>query len=405
MLSMRGDGLGLAARMVQEGHDVSVYIQSPFFEAAGLGLVKKVSSWRPELKTAEFAICDAPGFGQYEKVFKEFNVPVFGCNYIGDMLDEDPAKTEELCEKFGIQIPQTWRLADPSTGVDVARDWNPAGMVIKARHEDGKTDTIVCYNKEVYFWALSRYTAEVRVSVQKRVVGTEVTVESWFNGVSWMNPSLLCFREYGDNSGVGSQEITGTAVVKKRRPPKIFKDTLEKITPFLKKACYRGPISANCIVNGSGVYVLGFNAKILYDSIEALAEGLKPSESLASLMYKVVTCGENEIDVVSDHLISVRLSTPNMMSKIDMPISGINDNNTKHLFPESMFRDEEGDYRFAGSSNTVAKITAYGRDMHEARNRVYRTINNIDFIDKRFDPSIGDRVEKDMRSLSGAGYV
>ena len=56
---------------------------------------------------------------------------------------------------------------------------------------------------------------------------------------------------------------------------KLTDATIIKLAPFLKRISYRGPVDINTIVDEHRVYALEITARLGYDAIEALMEGLK----------------------------------------------------------------------------------------------------------------------------------
>ena len=196
VLSKNGDGLGLAYRMANEGNEVKVFIKKKGYEYTGLNMVEIIPSFRPELTWAEFILCDSTGFGEYEKLFKEYKVQYLGANKMGDILDKDPTKVADLGRKFGFKTPLTWILDKPSSGTKLINEWREGGFVVKCTTEAGKS-TIICRDKKTLFWVLSRYPEDAKMIIQENINGTSFSIEGWFNGVSFMQPYFLIFNELG----------------------------------------------------------------------------------------------------------------------------------------------------------------------------------------------------------------
>ena len=55
-------------------------------------------------------------------------------------------------------------------------------------------------------------------------------------------------------------------------------ENLEKLTPFLRAANYKGPIDINTIVTPRAIFALEITARIGYDAIEALYEIMQPQD-------------------------------------------------------------------------------------------------------------------------------
>lgn len=410
MLSKTGDGLGIAHRLELEGHSVSVFIQDKRFDRAGRGLVRRVNSWRPELLKADLVLCDMVGFGSYEKTFKRMGIPTLGCSLIADMLELDRAKSLDLFKRVGLRVPETQAFNSPEEARLLLSAWEDPGYVIKPSGNISTAKTLMVRSPEIFEWALSTYDKNQHLIVQQIVDGVEVSTEGWFNGRDWILPFNHTFEEkrflpgnLGPNTG-----CMGNVVVPVRKSD-LVEHTVKKLTPFLRKIGYRGPVDLNSIVNDVGVHVLEITPRFGYDAIEALVEGLR--EPLGDLLFDVATGLKREMDLpTTEKLIAVRLSVapwPHSDPSGDdagMPILGIDKQNLKHLFLTDIMLNG-GQYQYAASDGVVCKATARGRTVDEARRRAYRTIGNLGIQDVQYRRDIGARVPNDMRKLENWGYL
>jgi len=62
-LSSVYDTLGIATRVLEEGHDVSVYIKDRL--PGTTSTCKLVDAWRPLIVDRELFVCDGLGWGRY----------------------------------------------------------------------------------------------------------------------------------------------------------------------------------------------------------------------------------------------------------------------------------------------------------------------------------------------------
>ena len=416
ILSLEGDGIGIAQRLVEEGNSVRLFIQNPGYKRAAVGIIPRVQSWRPSIPWADLIICDMVGFGKYEETLKKMGKVVFSCSAIMDKAELDRAKGIELFQKFNIPIPETYTFQKPEDARTIAEVWESPGFVIKPSGNIDTAKTYVCEDEETYEWALSTLPSGTPLIVQKIVQGIEVSTEGWFNGRDWISPFNHTFEEKRFLEG-GKGPNTGCMgnVVLAREGNKLVDSTLLPITPFLKRVGYRGPIDINCIVSESNLYALEFTARLGYDAIEALMEGLK--EPVTDLFFETAVGVKKEMDITSDYMIAVRVSVPPWphaepeAKEKGLPIVGINEHNLKHLYLTDVYRDTtepEGmreEYKYAASDGVVLKVTARGRDITEARHRAYRTINNLSIQDMQYRSDIGIRAIQDIKTLSKWGWL
>lgn len=411
LISKDGDGVGLAHKLALEGNDVLVYIQDPKFSKVGEGMFRRVSSWRPYVEEVDFVFCDMVGLGGFSKALNRMGKPYFGCSEIADVMELDRERGMELFAKFGIDTPQTLSFPTVEEAKAVVDFWEAPGYVIKPNGNLSTSSTYVTKDPDLYLWSLSQLPSDTSLIVQKLAVGVEVSTEGWFNGRDWIQPFNHTFEEkkfmdrsHGPNTGcMGNVVITTPS-------NKLTQATVEKLTPFLKKISYKGPIDINCIVDANQIYALEITARMGYDAMEALTEGLK--EPLTDLLFEVAVGVKREMLITDDYMIAVRGSVPPWphsepsRDMAGMPIIGVDEHNLKHLFLTDAYFDAEADtYRYAASDGVLLKATARGRSVQEAQSRVYRTLSNLEVQDMQYRADIGNRVDNDLRLLQSWGWI
>lgn len=409
MLSVDGDGLGIAQKLKEEGNDVDLFIKNPNMPFAGKGIVQRINSWRPHIARAELVICDMVGFGKYEDTFRKLGKVFIGCNKFADMIELDREKGIEVFNKFNINVPETYFFDSPEEARGIADIWEESGFVVKPSGNLDTAKTFICRHPDIFRWCLSTLPSGTKLIVQKIVDGIEISTEGWFNGRDWIRPFNHTFEEKkfmqgdkGPNTGCMGNLVIGT------EGNRLTRETIEKISPLLKKIGYRGPVDINCIVDANELYALEFTPRFGYDAIEALMEGLQ--EPVTDLMFETAAGMKKDMMLSEDYLIAVRASVPPYPhaeaegEKRGMPIIGLNAESMKHIYLTDAYLDD-GEYKYAGSDGVVLKATAHGRDISEARNRVYRTLNNLVIQDMQFRQDIGSRVSNDIRMLKEWGWL
>lgn len=409
-LSMDGDSLGVAQRVAHEGHDVKFYIKSPGFGKAGSGFVSRVNSWRPHVKTSDLVVCDMVGFGKHADIFKRSGVPVLSCNKMTDMMELDRDKGIELFRKSGINVPKTFSFGSPKAAADQLTEMpSSGGFVIKPSGNISTAKTLVCRDLRTFTWALTTYADNQNLIVQELVEGVEVSTEGWFNGRDWIKPFNHTFEEkrlmpgnLGPQTGcMGNVVITSTG-------DKLIDETVKKLSPFLKRVGYRGPVDVNTMVNADGVFALEATTRMGYDAVEALMEGL--NEPVTDLLFETAIGVKKNIDVSPHFLLAVRVSVPPWpggdprAEDVGRPIIIKDKKALDHIFFTDAYK-ESGEYKYAAGDGVVCKVTASGRDVREAQRRVKRTLGNISILDMQYRADIGDRVTSDMEQLKMWGYM
>lgn len=409
-LSESGDGLGIAHQLTKEGHKVDYFIKERGYERAGKGIVNLVNSWRPKVAGADLVVCDMVGFGLQGDLIRKMGKPILACDKVMDLLELDRSKGMEVFKTLGIKTPETFSFSNAEEAKSLLATWEQPGYVVKPSGNQATAATVVCRDKETFAFALEQVGKADGLIVQKIIEGVEISTEGWWNGRDWIEPFNHTFEEkrflegdLGPNTG-----CMGNVVIGARRRNRLIRETVEKLTPFLKRTSYRGPVDINCIVNETGAYALEITARFGYDAIEALMEGL--NEPIADVLFEVGMGVKKEFDLTTEFMIAGRLSVPpwphadESGEKKGLPILGINEKNLKHIYLSDAYR-EGNNYYYAASDGVVLKATARGVSVREAQRRMLRTLGNIKVSDKQYRRDIGDRVDSAMSRLKDWRYI
>lgn len=409
-LSESGDGLGVAHQIVKEGHYVDFFIKTMGYDYAGKGIVNRVASWRPYISKADLVICDMVGYGAQGDIIRKMGKPIFSCDAVLDLLELDRSKGMEVFKKVGIKTPETYDFKTTEQAKSVLTRWEEPGYVIKPSGNVDTSKTQVCRDKESYKFALEALPKGSKLIVQKIIEGVEISTEGWWNGRNWVEPFNHTFEEkrflaggLGPNTG-----CMGNVVIAARSRNRLVRETVLRLEPFLKRTGYTGPVDINAMVNSTGIYALEITARLGYDAIEALMEGL--SEPISDVLFEVALGIKKEFKVTEEFMIASRLSVPPWPHADEegknrgLPILGINDKNLRHIYLSDAYR--EGDnYYYAASDGVVLKATARGVSVREAQRRVLRTLDNIKVNDKQYRRDIGNRVDGAMSDLKDWRYL
>jgi len=351
MLSAQGDGLGLAQKMQEEGHKVKVWISDSQYRLAGQGLVERVSSWRPHMANADLILADTVGFDHLYSLLRSRNQVTLGFH---------PLSRLELQREAGLYLLEENGLAIPEEA--------------------------------------------------EALEGIEIIAEGWFNGRDWITPFTHTFEEkrflYKNMGQV--TDCMGNVVLALKRPNKLVKETLLKLTAALRSEGYRGPLGISCIVTEDKAYALKPFISFSYDALEALMEGLM--EPVSDVIFETAQGTKKNMDVSWDYLIAVRMTIPPWpMAKPDpklagVPVLGLHAENLKHIYLTDVYK-QGSDYFWAAGDGVVLKATAHGRDVEEVRRRVYRTLDSVSMLDKQYRLDIGKRVNSDLAQLRSWGWL
>lgn len=347
-VSKSGSGLGLAYKLVKEGHSVKFWIQDGRCRKKGEGFVERVVAWRPHVADADLLIFDSYGFGHLEEAVRRFGKPYLGCNMFADVLRVDTEKERVLLQRAGIS------------------------------------------------------------TFSERTVGVRVTTTGWFNGRDWVRPFLYSFEEVEFlNEGLGREvECQGCVTVLAQDEPRLLSEGILKLTPVFKSVGYRGPVNLTTWVNSEGVWGYKLMPSFAYDSVEAMCEGLK--EPLGDLLFEIAVGVKKDLQMYSDVNVAVRVSVPPY--PFDQPTDaataqhrvGINEGMMPHLYfndASLTFKSDCAIVNCSASDGIVLKATAHGRDIKMARSRVYSMLDRINLEGKQYRTDIGQHFSSQWRNL------
>lgn len=402
-LSKLADGLGVADRLSQEGHDVRFWSQDHAYSRDLQGIISRVESFRPSVPWADLIICDMVGFSNHLDLFQRYAKPTLSCNAFGDIIELDRLRGLKTARAVGMSTPESWTFPNVAAALDHQID---RPVVVKPNDNQKAGETRICQTPELYKWALRQFDPSQEVLVQEVVSGIEISTEGWFNGNDWILPYNHTLEEKTLLSGGTLNTGCMGNLVYPCFDDRLFRETLLKMTPLLRKAGYRGPIDVNTICTKEHAYFLEFTARMGYDAVEALITGLK--EPAGSFLFEVATGVKKEMALTEDYMIAVRICMPPYPFKgradHGVPIGGVNPKNRKYLFLSGV--QKTGDrITTSGSDGVVAKATATGRTPSEARSRVYRTVGNLRGVDLYYREDIGSRADRDMRQLKEWGWI
>lgn len=408
MISKEGDGCGIAWRLTQEGHHVDLWVKRPEYSHALKGIVNRVNSFRPYVADADLVLCDLVGFSEYASLFKRLGKPALGCSEVADMMELDRRRAQELFQRAGVTTPVTHYFDSPKSAATL--NWtHESGYVVKPSDNLHVSKTYCCESEEIYQWALTTLPTDQELIVQEIVEGVEVSTEGWFNGRDWIPPFNHTFEEKRLAAGsVGPMTgCMGNVVFPLKEADRLTKETVMRLEPALRKASYKGPIDINCIVNAERAYALEITPRFGYDAIEALMHGTKGS--FGGFLFDVATGIAKDMPLHSfDYLIAVRVVVPpypdprSDTSTRGSPVMGL-EGKGGSVYPCDVYKDDG--YKVAASDGVLCKVAANGRDVREARRRVYERVQEIEVLSAQYRTDIGSRVDADLAKLKQWGWL
>lgn len=402
-LSLEGDSFSLAYAL-QKSDEVRIWTNSRSLHLPMLGLLDKTNDLKGSLKWADLVIGDMAGVGFLEKRVRKSKTPFLSVSLVMDAMELDRGKQMKTMKKFGVQLPPTFDFDSPAAAMTITNHWSEPGYVIKPSGNLNTAKTMLARDKETYIWALEQFASDQTLIVQKVVEGVEISTEGWWNGSQWVSFNHTFEEKRFLHGSLGQNVGCMGNIVIQGDPDSLLAKELKKLTPFLEKSNYRGPIDINTIINENGPHALELTPRFGYDAIEALW-AMSDRDQFSAFLLSVAT--GKKADLKYDYAVgaAVRLTLPPYpMADTDheeagLPIEFIE--REEVLWSDAFV--EDGQMKWAAFDGVLAKVVGAGDDVVDAITDAYLTIDSIQALNLQYRTDIGDRVEGDIATLSAVG--
>ncbi|MGQ9697172.1 MAG: hypothetical protein ACUVRO_04175, partial [Armatimonadota bacterium] len=299
IVSALAETVGLAIRLMAEGHEVLYYIHSKGSRDCGDGLLQKVDDWRKHIEEADVIFFDdvhqkQEGESVYDggRWFLEVREKhpaklVIGGPPEAARLENDRMYAQEVLRKYGIPAVEMRRF----TGFAEARKYVEGTKKGYAVKHNGQVDrdlagAFFTPEETVEFlewleevWPELGRGQPVDFVLQEAVEGVEFAVTCFFDGEKWRDEACYLNQEEKKELVGGLGRSTGqTGEIGYITPsPRLFQETLLKLEPLMREQGVCGFFDLNCIIAGDRVVPLEFTGPrpgypTLYSFCELLAE-------------------------------------------------------------------------------------------------------------------------------------
>lgn len=401
-LSNLAQGMSLANAVAREGHDVTFFCRHESYRDAGARPITFVDSWRPVFKKQDLIVCDSPGFGGYEDLFRENGKLVIGCSDMGDLISSHLVKGLSALKAVGIKVPE-YQVIEKREDLPNAFEFESPGLVVSANLNSNKKIVVKAKTQDQYSWALE--TLAPSCEVQRLQPGFYMVCEGWFNGRDWLNKFFLSFQEdevlpdYVNGSTSMGTLTLGLASCR------LSQATLEKFTEKLRSVNYRGPMAVHCNLSNGDLVATGVNFGFTYNTIEAQLEGILGLHSVFDLLYDTATGRSEFLNCTNDYMMAVPVRTNKYYG--GCPIQVIDYEARSHIHyvhanPDSVGASDT--WHVANNADTACVVTARGRNTEEARSRVKRTLSNVYIPNSLSSWKVGKR-DAELLTLRSEGWI
>ena len=412
-ISKYADTLALAMRVAQEGNDVELCILDPKRKTCGQQLIKKVGDWRKALSKDKVVVFDMVGSGNTAESLKKQGYAVFNGSGLGDKLELDRVYGTEVMQTAGINTPHTESFTDWGKAEEYVKE-RRGNYVFKPSGNMGCALTYVAYNDKDMIHFLHEIKNEIykktEFELQDVQEGEEVSLEGLFNGREWIDGWWNITWEDKAKLTGGLGHFTGcqqdvVRILPDQGDNKMVKKTLQKITPLLQQADYRGLIDINCIYSHGVPFGLEWTPRFGINAIFTMLELLK--DDIGKIIAD--TALGNSFKVKTDKYSFAASERVTVPEKPVIPHRLIqNIQSFRHIHPMDMMLDKQGELVTCDVDFIIAVVTAGGATIPRARDMVYHILKkteNFGILDIEYRTDCGESAIKSFDVLKGWGLI
>lgn len=416
-LSNGGDGLGLAFKMKDAGHQVGVFIRESRSRKNFDKMLLKFNSaeqWRTWLDKKTTVVFDSNGGGTLGDQLRMQGYAVFMGSKFADVLELDRDAAFEYMKQVGIKFPRTEGFYDWEEGrkfvlgnKDVRWVFKPSGALALAPN----IGSYVSHDAEdmlamLDYWE-SVYKGTVEYVLQEFLEGVAISTEGWFNGREWMTPfNHTVERKQLMNKNLGpSGGCSGNAVWAWHYGfNHIIEEGVKLLSPVLEEFGYAGPCDLNTVVNEEGVWALELTPRFGYDALPAI---LKLYQGDFGELLESLARGDHpkEMSLQRGYGTALRLSVPPYPSEEfkhtgGIPIRGWEKKDRDDLYFYEVMLNDRNQFVTSPAYGAVAAIQGYGSDIREAFTQPYYLAERARIPEKQYRTDIVDVLDMDIAKFN-----
>jgi len=410
IISEGGDGLGLALRLEEEGHKVSMLIKDPIAEQRGEGLVDKINA--PEFNS--ILLADCTGSGVLLDSFRANEGRTFAGSGVADRLESDRKYASEIFEEAGIKEPFSKEFTEWETAFQFITEWTEdTKLVFKPEGKySGVIPSYVPHDNKELFEMMEHYKGlignEPEFTLQEFIDGACISSEVWCAKGKMLSPINHTYeRKQLLNEDLGpSGGCTGNIIWVCQEESCPLCENLFKIERFLEGTQWNGPIDINTVVTKEGdIYALEFTPRMGYDAFPTLLYGLFDGD-FGAFVSDCCRGDSPELPLKDGFAAGIRISVPpwpseDFHSKSGLPIRGLSKSSLDKFYPYEV--SLEGDRIVtSGGWGIVGVAIGYGETVEGAFNEAYKVAWKIRIPDRQFRTDLAEVFSSDMRKMQHA---
>jgi len=410
LVSKEGDGLGIARRLVDEGHDVVATIKDHRVKGDYDGLINKIPKLDLSIPKETIIFFDSSGGGKTAERLRGQGYSVAFGSVFADQLELDRATALGLMEEAGIQVPPSQHFTDWPSGIQHA-EAHQGRLCFKS--DNNKITSYVSSGPEdmVEFLRTQEKNGKpADFELQEFVKGLEISTELWFDGYDYARPLNHTFEKkqlMNDDIGPSSGCAGNVVWACMEEQCRVCEEGIKRMVPILRHHQYVGMIDLNSIVNEEGVWGLEFTPRTGYDAFPALLDML--TDELGDLIARYARGDRSPKFPIREKGFGagIRVTIPPYpFVDVDAPkgiaIRNLVRADRAHSYFYNVFLDDEGQLRSSGAFGAIAVFTSFGDDIFSSIAKCEEIAKRVDLKDRQYRTDLGSVFEKQYREFKDA---
>lgn len=412
IISEGGDGLGLATRLQDEGHPVSMFIKDGVLSCRGENLV-------PKGERVEFQpvmVADCTGSGIILDQYRDSGVPTFGGSSFADRLETDRKFASSIFRECKIRQPKSRKFSSFQDAKAFILEQDEADRIVfkPEGSNSGNIPSYVSDDRDDMLRMLNFYEkklgSEAEFVIQEFIKGVAVSSEGWYardHFVMPFNHTLERKQSWNDDLG-SSGGCSGNVVWACGDNGCPLCMGLYKLEHILAENLYCGPIDINAVVSEDGEpYALEFTPRFGYDAFPTLLYGLFDGDFGRFIRECATGDASGDMPLRDGYAAGVRLSLPPWPSEefntqgdvyVGLDKSDLSEG---RFFPyELSFNKDTKEFRTSKGVGIVGVAVGYGDSVEGAFDEAYRFLKRLKLPNKQYRTDLISVFQKDLRYLS-----
>lgn len=416
----------VAHKMVEEGHDVKIFIKDKLGRRNFDNIIAHTDDWKTELSWVGkdgLIVFDDVGYGKAQDRLRREGYKVFGGTQMTDMLELDREYGQKIFREYGMKTVPLIDFDNIEDAIIYAQN-NKGSWVVKQNdhkhrqisyvNNDDESEDTISFLKNCL---LNKKFADAKITLQEKVDGVEIGVGRYFNGKNWVGPIEYNIEHkyfMAGDLGPMTSEMGTLAWYSTDESNKLYTETLSKMKDYLAKNNFIGDFEINFIVNKDGIF-----------PIEATPRFGTPICHLHSEIHQspwgeylyALACGKDyDLKWTKGYGIVILCALPpfpyqkrskeNLFYGMKIFFDKLTEEEMEHIHLEEVSKRANGEYYISDTEGYIFYVSGVAESVGEAQENVYKIAKKVILPKMMYRNDIGSKFEReDYKKLKEWGCM